>query len=629
MDYTYKNKDEKKNKIAISDEHSALVNQASKDFETSRRYILSQEYHIWRGALKSYHLSTYDRKVQLWKDSWKQNITIGLIRSFVDILVASINEKPLSFIGTAVNKKWQENKEAIINTLGYISDRGGFHKQLKETMANGLIFGEIAMRVGYKKNKKEEVIFSIADGWIIEEIIDTEEINIPYAVNVSIFNVFPDPYSGSLRYVTERDVVSYQNFITTFWHMIRGKDNESPFKQDDFLSLLPINPNGADHQDYGNIINQIHQRVNEEFAEKDAYDIATQNTGGQTSGNQDKDINVTEWLIEFKITWYYGRVILIANWYPVYIGKNPYGFIPYVIKAANHTKARFWEWIPYMLKGLEEVGNSFISNYLDSARSIANPTMVVQKNLMINDSEYEDGTPWGIIHTEDNLNGNAIYRLDKWGLNDFGILPLLQQIASQITGISEYDQGIAARERTATGALAVSMSSQKRMSPYVSNFLDAISIIAQMWLKLAKKYWTKDEFIYILDEAWEQLFREINNKQLIGGLNITLEAEWIFWVNDALELNKLISMYQTLAPSGFIQSPEIAKEIIKRSGYIPSKFITEPWKWIIPNNADKLLEISNKTWVPWKNAPWLSEDLWAAVTPNTDLWNEGKWNPNT
>jgi hypothetical protein len=46
-----------------------------------------------------------------------------------------------------------------------------------------------------------------------------------------------------------------------------------------------------------------------------------------------------------------------------------------------------------MLKGLEDVGNSFINNYFDSARSIANPTIVVQKNLMINDEELEDGTP--------------------------------------------------------------------------------------------------------------------------------------------------------------------------------------------------------------------------------------------
>jgi len=45
---------------------------------------------------------------------------------------------------------------------------------------------------------------------------------------------------------------------------------------------------------------------------------------------------------------------------------------------------------------------------------------------------------------------------------------------------------------------------------------------------------------------------------------------------EELELQKLITMYQTLAPSGFIESPELAKEIIKKSGFEASKFITEP-----------------------------------------------------
>jgi len=32
-----------------------------------------------------------------------------------------------------------------------------------------------------------------------------------------------------------------------------------------------------------------------------------------------------------------------------------------------------------------------------------------------------------------------------------------------------------------------------------------------------------------------------------------------------LELQKLVTLYTTLAPSGFIVSPELAKEIIKKS----------------------------------------------------------------
>ncbi len=633
--YSYKDLKWNSKEISISDEDSKLVNQAEKDFQTSHKHIRNSEFFIWRAALKAYHLSTYDRKVQLWSNSWKQNITIGLIRSFVDILVASLNEKPLIFMATAINKKGAENKENILNTLNYISDVSWFHKQLKDTMANWLVIWEICMRVWYKKTNKTETYTSIVDGSIITEEVEVEEKNHPYAVNIPVFNIFPDPYTWPLRYITERWVISYGEFIEVFGNTIKSKKNRSPFKDKKLLTLLPLNDNSSDFQDYWNIIHQIRQEVNKDFREKDFFKSPTVLGVDNTSGTAiDEDPDVIEWLIEFKASWYQGRLIIIANNYPVYIWPNPYWFIPYVVKAANQTQARFWEWIPYMLKWLEEVWNSFINNYFDSARSIANPTMVVQKNLMLNDDELEDWTPWGILYTEDNLNGNAVYRLDKWGLNDFGVMTLIQQIATQITWISEYDQWISARERTATWALAVSQSSQRRLSPYVSNFLDAISIVAQMWLKLVKKYWTKEQLIYILDEEWEQTWEAIQWTKLLWGVNLSLETEWMFGTNQAIEAKKLIELYNTLWPSGFFKSDDMWKEIIKKSGYHPSKFITEPWEWVKPANHEEIAAEISQTWLPWVNAPEQSEaeeignEAWQAATPNMDLGNKGQWNPN-
>lgn len=624
--YSYINTKKERFNTEIEEEDSRLVNQAVIDFDTSNRFIRNEEFFIWRAALKSYHLSTYERKIQLWDKSRKQNISIWLVRSFVDILVASLNEKPLVFIWTAINELWYKNKESILNTLAYISDVSWFHTQLKETMANWLIMWEIAMRVWYKwtsPNNMEKYV-SVVDWVVIEEMVEVEAKNYPYAVNVSVFNLFPDPYSWRLRYVTERWVVSYAAFIETFWKTILGKKNRSPLKDKDFLNLLPINPNSADFEDYGNIVNQIHSQVNKEFQEKDSFKVPS-SAISQTSSwtNSDQDPSVIEWLIEFKATWYDSRLIILANRYPVYIWPNPYGFIPYVIKAANNTKARCWEGIPYLLKWLENVWNSFINNYFDSARSIANPTIVAQKNLMINDDQLEDWEPGWVLRTEDNLNGNAAYRLDKWGLQDFNIMPLIQQIASQITWISEYDLWQAARERTATWALAVSQSSQKRLSPYVSNFLDAISIIAMMWLKLIKKYWSEEQMIYILDAEGKQLWKNIKKKSLLWWINVSLEAEWMFWINTELELQKLISMYTTLAPSWFADSPEIAKEIVKKSWYTPSKFITEPGKWIKPDNAEQIAAENAQVKWPWNSPTDLGNKLWQAATPVLDLGNWG------
>ena len=151
--YSYIDKKKKTLTLWISDSDQKLVNQAVKDFDNSNKHIRDEEFFIWRWALQAYHLSTYNRKVQLWDKTRKQNISIWLIRSFVDILVSSLNEKPLIFTWTAINEKGLKHKDNILNTLWYISDVSWFHKQLKDTMANGLIIWEIAMRISWLGNK--------------------------------------------------------------------------------------------------------------------------------------------------------------------------------------------------------------------------------------------------------------------------------------------------------------------------------------------------------------------------------------------------------------------------------------------------------------------------------------------
>lgn len=622
--FSYTNSKKEKIDIGLEEDLADIVEKAKSDYEVSRKYILDQEFYIWRASLKAYHLSTYDRKVQLWEDGkWKQNISIGLVRSFIDILISGIEEKPVVFNATWVNKAGIENRDAIASTLTYISDVSKFHREIKEAMRSGLITWEILLRLWYKRTKKKEKYYSMTDsGNMIDEIVEIEEENFPYATNISIFNIFPDPYTWPLRYVTERDVVSYIDFIRVFGFMIRSKANKSPFKSENFLSCLSSNPNNCDTEDYGSIVHEIHQKINKEYEDSDYFTKPKFAIASPSSiGWQSEDTNVTKWLIEFKITWYINRVVLIANNYPVYIGENPFGFIPYIVKPASNTKTRFWEWVWYVLKSLEDIGNSFVSNYFDSARSIANPKIVAQKNLMIDENELEDSTPGWVIYTEDNLNGKAVYRLETGWLNDYGVLELIQSIATRLIGISEYDQGISAWERTATGANAVANSSMKRMNPYISNFLDATSIVAQMWLSMVKKYWGASQFIYVLDEEGARFEKQIKKKDLIGNVNITLDIEGMFTSNKNLEVKKLIDMYNTLSGSWFANSPEIAKEIVKKYWYIPSRFITAPWEWVKPDNASDIAAIENQTSIPWVNAQaW--EELRDSVTPVVDLWNQ-------
>lgn len=624
--YNYVDIEWKNHQVELTWDLVDYAEQALKDYILSFKYIQSQEYNIWRQALKSYHMSTYDRKTQPWFKKWQHNISIWLIRSFIDVLIATVQEKPLTFIWTPINKQWLENKENILNVLNYISDVTWFHKTIKKALANGLIFGEIALRIGYLKTQKKQDILNIVNDNVIKKVevlSDYEDADFPYADTVPIFNIFPDPYKWKLRNITERWVVWYRQFIEMFWQMIDSEDNDSPFWKESFYKLLPLNENNADFSDYWAIENEIHQKVNEEALEKDKFWIKESSVTKKTLISPtwmtaDQDWEVTKGLIEYLYTSYDGTQVIHANGYPVYIWKNVFWFIPYVIKAANQTESRFWEWFPYLLKPLEDVWNSFTNAYFDWARKLANPSFIAPKNLLINEHELESGSPGWVIWTEWELQSDSLRRLDKGWLSDFSILDMVYRIAQQITGISDYNLWQWGWERTASGALAVTQSSNKRMSPYISTFVDAISVVATMWLKLVKQHWNEDRFIYVLDESGNQLFTEMSNKKLLGWINISLQAEWLFGSTNELELQKLISTYTVLAPSGFLKSPELAKEIIKKSWFVPSRFILDDTWHIKPDNAIELAALWAQNEQPqseWTILAW-------AANPQIDLWNQ-------
>jgi len=597
-----------------------IKKQAEKDYTTSKNYIDWHEKFIWRAGLKSYHLSMYDRKVVLWdKWKWKSNISMWLTRAFVDVLVAALNEKPISFLWTWINELWIQNKEKILDTLKYISDTTGFHFEMKKMLKDWLNTWTICARIWYKKTKKSEPIISIINWKQVEETIETTEMNLPYATNLSVFNVFPDPYTWPLRYVTERWVIPYTEFIEIFWHLIRSKKNKSPFKK--YVEYLSWNEmSWTDKSDYWNVVNQIHQKRNEELRLQDFYlrnttDTHTANLRGST---YDEDTELTGDLIEFKLTTYKSRIVLIANWYPMYIGENIYWFINYIVTAAN-GETRFWEWIPYLTKPLEDAGNSFLNNYIDWARSIAQPTFVANKNLMVNDNQLQNWTPWGVVRTEDTDWGNAIYRLDKWGLNDFNIIPLILQIAQQLIWISEYNLGQSSWERTASWALAVTQSSNKRLSPYLSNFLNSISQVAYMWLEMIKKFWVTEQFTYVLWADGVQTAQLVQNKDLLWAINLSLQAEWMFGSVNELELQKLISLYNTVAKSWIPNSTEIVREMFKKAWFDPNRFIVNEKVKPDDSNTDNAptpLENPNLD---------LGQIIQQSTNPQPNLWNQWQW----
>lgn len=131
---------------------------------------------------------------------------------------------------------------------------------------------------------------------------------------------------------------------------------------------------------------------------------------------------------------------------------------------------------------------------------------------------------------------------------DMSILSLLKESVNDITGVSEYVLGQSAGERTATGANSVATSVNRRMIPMMKQFIHACSLVADMWLSLVQDNWTQKEFVRILDDQGNATFQALNNQDLLGEMEISLDMEGLAGASDALKYNKILSTLQVLMP---------------------------------------------------------------------------------
>ena len=89
--------------VTLTPEQQEQADQAKKRYETSKTWIHKKYVYIWMFAHKSYHLSTEDR--QKYLKTWQSNIAFGLIRSFIDVFVSTLTERPISFRAQGLNEE--------------------------------------------------------------------------------------------------------------------------------------------------------------------------------------------------------------------------------------------------------------------------------------------------------------------------------------------------------------------------------------------------------------------------------------------------------------------------------------------------------------------------------------------
>lgn len=81
-----------------------------------------------------------------------------------------------------------------------------------------------------------------------------------------------------------------------------------------------------------------------------------------------------------------------------------------------------------------------------------------------------------------------------------------------------------------------------------------------MWLFLARKHWTLEQFVAI---AGDETGRDIKGKDLIGVASITLNTDSMFAAIKDFAYKKLLEVYTQTRQTGLIKENEVISEIFK------------------------------------------------------------------
>ena len=379
----------------LSDAQRAELNQANSDYLSSRQYIESTYYYIWKYAFKKYSLGMKDRAAKI--KAHQSNHATGKSRTFIDIFSSTLAEKPVIFTMTPVDGTDAETRDNIQSAVISTADRTKFHSTARNILIDALKTGMFSMRVGLYSEKDEVEYIEDVDGKSVLKTFTMSSTSLPYCKKVDVFNIYPDPYPGANRFCTERFVAHVGTIMQDWGSLIESPTNELNQKTvKHFLENLNENKGDADVVDYGAIKTMVYEDINASLQADDTYLLSDQKQVNRNAFNSEysRDSNVTKNLNEGLITVYNGRIVLRINGYPVYMGENIWGFIPYITKSATNPEMNIWcEGIPFLIRGQEETQDSFFNGYIDNARSIFNPTFTAIEGMFVHKPQVELSAP--------------------------------------------------------------------------------------------------------------------------------------------------------------------------------------------------------------------------------------------
>ena len=576
----------------ISDEDARLCSEVDTQYRRSYSYMLQYFIPMMDFSWKKYRLCEVDRESAFLDKAdltWRANVSSGVIREAIDNAASYLKSSmPLPFVAEGADEAGMEHAQEVSSALTYAGDATGLHRMMRHGMLRGMIEGVVVLKAVWVDDSKETSITVMEDGIPVVKAAKNCPYVGPGCVMVDPYSFFPDFYPAlpdgagrqPLRFVAERGVCSLSEFKRTFGQFLRAKSNRCPIgsakvtingKETDAVDLLLRNDDeGVSKEVYGWEKHEAYRILADKLRREDGMAGSASQAFDQQSknfpliGNWGRDLDLAQDMVEWRLHTTENVIVLKANGFPVAIKDNELGIVNYVAVPFEETDLPIGAGIGILLRDLDMQATSFVSGFIDNVKASMNKAMLIKRNQISPPGGLPQYRKPGEIIYVDGKIDEVAKPLETGTPQDYGVLEMISRLAQRRTGMSDYNSGIAARERTAMGATELTEALMRRMGMYLANLADGLSSVARIWLEMMRRYWEDDKWIFTRDDDGKRVGGTVEKSALLGGFDVSVEIDGMLANNNAVKVKRATDFANTFGEISNVS--QIAKYVAKLSG---------------------------------------------------------------
>lgn len=151
--------------------------------------------------------------------------------------------------------------------------------------------------------------------------------------------------------------------------------------------------------------------------------------------------------------------------------------------------------------------------------------------------------------------------------------------SQKLSGVSEINQGVASKLRTASEASALVGSTNRIINQFTQRFQNNLGNVGELSIKFSRQLWTDDQWGQAVDIDGKRRSITVKNSDLDGAFYCTLDGQGLFAMNRELQLAQKQAMFDRFK---MVMEPEQLKvfmrDIFREAEMNPNIFMPEDAK---------------------------------------------------